>query len=71
MLHFFPNHNLPSIKSLTSLGLSLGGGLEALEAIVQLGGGITLVLALDGPALLQSRLGLLLANESAELLQHH
>jgi len=63
------DHNLPNFKSRTSLSLNLGGVLEGLEALVQLHGGFALVFTLDGPAFLQGFLGLLFADEGAQLLQ--
>jgi len=60
---------LPNFKSRTSLSLNLGGVLEGLEALVQLHCGFALVFALDGPAFLQGFLGLLFADEGAQLLQ--
>lgn len=57
---------MPNTILRDTLGLD---GLEFLEALVQLDGCFAFVLALDGPALGQSLLGLLLADEGAQLLQ--
>lgn len=53
-----------------ALSLNLSG-LEGFKAFVQFVSRITFIVALDAAAFGQSLAGLLLANDGAELLQHH